>query len=119
VAKLDQMYRTLISGQIGSFNTAAPSDNRAVAEGLAIWAARPSQGDVPGLENFLYTMLGTKPAHLAVNPDIAEKLVSSLVKGAKLKHSDAANAGALTFADTINSKWVATGSARNASGRQS
>ncbi|CAN7703583.1 ABC transporter substrate-binding protein [Neorhizobium sp. LjRoot104] len=95
VVKLDQMYPALISGQIDGFNTTAPSNNRAVAEGHAVWVARPSQGEVPGLENFLYTVLGAKPEYLAANPDIPRKLVSGLAKGAKLIHSDAAKAGAV------------------------
>lgn len=95
VVKLDQMYPALISGQIDGFNTTAPSNNRAVEEGRAIWVARPSQGEVPGLENFLYTVLGAKPEYLAANPDVPRKLVNGLVKGAKLIRSDAAKAGAL------------------------
>jgi NitT/TauT family transport system substrate-binding protein len=95
VVKLDQMYPALISGQIDGFNTTAPSNNRAVAEGRAIWLARPSQGEVPGLENFLYTVLGAKPDYLAANPDIPQKLVGGLIKGAKLIHTDAAKAGSL------------------------
>lgn len=95
VVKLDQMYPALISGQIDGFNTTAPSNNRAVAEGRAIWVARPSQGEVPGLENFLYTVLGAKPEYLAANPDVPGKLVSGLVKGAKLIHSNASEAGSV------------------------
>lgn len=95
VVKLDQMYPALISGQIDGYNTTAPSNNRAVSEGRAIWVARPSQGEVPGLENFLYTVLGARPEYLAANPEIPLKLVSGLEKGAALIHSDAEKAGSL------------------------
>lgn len=95
VVKLDQMYPAFISGQIDGFNTTAPSNNRAVAEGRAIWVARPSQGEVPGLENFLYTVLGARPEYLAANPDIPQKLVNGLIKGAALIHTDAQKTGTL------------------------
>lgn len=95
VVKLDQMYPALISGQIDGFNTTAPSNNRAVEEGRAIWVARPSQGEVPGLENFLYTVLAARPDYLDKNPEVVAKLERGLAKGAALIHSDPAKSGAL------------------------
>jgi NitT/TauT family transport system substrate-binding protein len=67
VIKLDQMYPALRAGQIDGYNTTAPANNRAVDEGLAVWAARPSQGEVPGLEGFVYTILSASPAALQNN----------------------------------------------------
>lgn len=95
VVKLDQMYPALISGQIDGFNTTAPANNRAVAEGRAVWVARPSQGEVAGLENFLYTVLAAKPDYLAANPQLVSKLARGLTKGAALIHSDPTKAGTL------------------------
>ena len=95
VVKLDQMYPALKSGRIDGFNTTAPANNRAVEEGIAVWAARPSQGEVPGLEDFLYTILGAKPDYLASHADIAAKIVRGLTKGADLIHTDPRKAGTL------------------------
>ena len=64
VIKLDQMYPALRAGQIDGYNTTAPSNNRAVDEGLAVWVARPSQGEVPGLQGFVYTILAASPPAL-------------------------------------------------------
>jgi NitT/TauT family transport system substrate-binding protein len=95
VVKLDQMYSALKSGQVDGFNTTAPANNKAVADGLATWAARPSQGEVPGLENFLYTVLGAKPDYLATHADVGAKITRALSKGTELIRSDPAKAGAL------------------------
>ncbi len=95
VVKLEQMYAVLKSGQIDGFNTTAPANNRAVEDGIAVWAARPSQGEVPGLENFLYTILGAKPDYLAGHGDIAAKIVRGMTKGAALIQSDPKQAGSL------------------------
>ena len=67
VIKLDQMYPALRAGQIDGYNTTAPSNNRAIDEGLAVWVARPSQGEVPGLQGFLYTILSASPAAMQAN----------------------------------------------------
>lgn len=95
VVKLDQMYAALKSGQIHGFNTTAPANNRAVEDGIAVWAARPSRGEVPGLENFLYTVLGAKPDVLAAKADAIGRLVEGLRKGGDLVRSDPAGAGRL------------------------
>jgi NitT/TauT family transport system substrate-binding protein len=95
VVKLDQMYPALKSGQIDGFNTTAPANNRAVEDGIAVWAARPSQGEIPGLENFLYTILGAKPEYLASHGDMAAKIVRGLTKGAALVQTDPKQAGTL------------------------
>lgn len=95
VVKLDQMYPALKSGQIDGFNTTAPANNRAVADGIAVWVARPSQGEVPGLEDFLYTVLGAKPDVLASKPQTIGRLVRALTKGAELVRADPAKAGKL------------------------
>jgi NitT/TauT family transport system substrate-binding protein len=93
VVKLDQMYPALRSGQIDGFNTTAPANNHAVEDGFAIWAARPSQGEVPGLENFLYTVLCARPDYLAKNADVAGALASGLSKGSELIRKDPNAAG--------------------------
>ncbi len=95
VVKLDQMYPALRAGRIDGFNTSAPTNNRAVQEGLAVWAARPSQGEVPGLENFLYTILGAKPDFVTKNAAAAEKLVRALAKANTLIHGDPKRVAAL------------------------
>ncbi len=95
VVKLDQMYAALKSGQIDGFNTTAPANNRAVEDGLAVWAARPSRGEGPGLENFLYTVLGAKPEVLAAKGDAIGRLVAGLAKGGELVRADPAKAGRL------------------------
>lgn len=95
VVKLDQMYAALKSGQIDGFNTTAPANNRAVEDGLAVWVARPSRGEVPGLENFLYTVLGAKPDAIASKSDAIDRLVAGLKKGGELVRADPAGAGRL------------------------
>lgn len=95
VVKLDQMYPALKSGQIDGFNTTAPANNRAVDDGIAVWVARPSQGEVPGLNDFLYTVLGAKPDVLAAKGDIIARLVAGLTKGAELVRANPAEAGKL------------------------
>jgi NitT/TauT family transport system substrate-binding protein len=92
VVKLDQMCPALRSGQIDGFNTTAPANNQAVEDGIAVWAARPSQGEVPGIENFLYTVLCARPDYLDKNGDVAAALVRGMTKGSELirKNSDAA-----------------------------
>ncbi len=95
VVKLDQMYPALKSGQIDGFNTTAPANNRAVDDGIAVWVARPSQGEVPGLNDFLYTVLGAKPDVLAAKGDVIGRLVAGLTRGAELVRSNPSEAGKL------------------------
>ncbi len=93
VVKLDKMYLALRSGQIDGFNTTAPANNQAVEEGLAVWAARPSHGEVPGIENFLYTVLCGRPDFLEKNPDVVASLVRGMTKASELIRSDPDAAG--------------------------
>ena len=93
VVKLDKMYLALRSGQIDGFNTTAPANNQAVEEGLAVWAARPSHGEVPGIENFLYTVLCGRPDFLEKNPDVVASLVRGMTRGSELIRSDPDAAG--------------------------
>lgn len=93
VVKLDKMYLALRSGQIDGFNTTAPANNQAVEEGLAVWAARPSQGEVPGIENFLYTVLCGRPDFLDKNPEVAASLVRGMTKASELIRNDPGAAG--------------------------
>jgi NitT/TauT family transport system substrate-binding protein len=93
VIKLDKMYLALRSGQIDGFNTTAPANNQAVEDGLAVWAARPSHGEVPGIENFLYTVLCARPDYLDKNADTVAALVRSMVKGSELIRNDPDTAG--------------------------
>jgi NitT/TauT family transport system substrate-binding protein len=93
VIKLDQMYTALKSGNIDGFNTTAPANNRAVEDGIAVWAARPSQGEVPGIENFLYTVLCARPDFLAKQGDVAAALVRGMTKGSELIKQDPRQAG--------------------------
>jgi NitT/TauT family transport system substrate-binding protein len=93
VVKLDQMYLALRSGQIDGFNTTAPANNRAVEDGISVWAARPSQGEVPGIENFLYTVLCARPDYLEKNGEIAAALVRGMTRGSELIKDDSDAAG--------------------------
>jgi sulfonate transport system substrate-binding protein len=93
VVKLDQMYPAMRSGQIDGFNTTAPANNQAVEDGIAVWAARPSQGEVPGIENFLYTVLCARPDYLDKNGDVASALVRGMTKGSELIRKDPDSAG--------------------------
>jgi NitT/TauT family transport system substrate-binding protein len=93
VVKLDKMYLALRSGQIDGFNTTAPANNQAVEDGLAVWAARPSHGEVPGIENFLYTVLCARPDYLDKNPETVAALVSGMTSGSKLIRDDPDAAG--------------------------
>ena len=93
VVKLDQMYLALRSGQIDGFNTTAPANNQAVEDGFAIWAARPSHGEVPGIENFLYTVLCARPDYLDKNPETVAALVRGMTRGAELIRNDPDAAG--------------------------
>src|SRR4051812_18595890 len=93
VVKLDKMYLALRSGQIDGFNTTAPANNQAVEDGLAVWAARPSHGEVPGIENFLYTVLCGRPDFLDKNPDTVAALVRGMTRGSELIRNDPDTAG--------------------------
>jgi NitT/TauT family transport system substrate-binding protein len=93
VVKLDQMYTALRAGQIDGFNTTAPANNQAVEDGLAIWAARPSQGEVPGIEDFLYTVLCAKPDYLEKNGATAAALVRGMAKASQLIRTNPNAAG--------------------------
>jgi NitT/TauT family transport system substrate-binding protein len=93
VIKLDKMYLALRSGQIDGYNTTAPSNNQAVEDGIAVWAARPSQGEVPGIENFLYTVLCARPDYLDRNGDTVGAMVRSMIRGSELIRSEPAAAG--------------------------
>ena len=93
VVKLDKMYLALRSGQIDGFNTTAPANNQAVEDGLAVWAARPSHGEVPGIENFLYTVLCARPDYLDKNPETVAALVRGMTRGSALIRTDPEAAG--------------------------
>lgn len=93
VVKLDKMYLALRSGQIDGFNTTAPANNRAVEDGIAVWAARPSQGEVPGIENFLYTVLCGRPEYLEKNGETVAALVRGMTRGSELVRKDPEAAG--------------------------
>jgi len=86
VIKLNQMYPALRAAQIDGYNTSAPDNNRAVNEGLAVWVARPSQGEVPGLKNFLYTVLAAKPAYVKEHVETIKKVLAALTKATELIH---------------------------------
>jgi NitT/TauT family transport system substrate-binding protein len=64
-----------------------------VEDGLAVWAARPSHGEVPGIENFLYTVLCARPDFLDRNPDTAAALVRGMTRGSELIRNDPDAAG--------------------------
>jgi NitT/TauT family transport system substrate-binding protein len=87
------MYPAMRSGQIDGFNTTAPANNQAVEDGIAVWAARPSQGEVPGIENFLYTVLCARPDYLDKNGEVAAALVRAMTKGSELIRKDPDAAG--------------------------
>ena len=93
VVKLDKMYLALRSGQIDGFNATAPANNQAVEDGFAQWLARPSRAEVPGLENFLYTVICARPQYLDKNGETVAALVRGLTKGAELVKSDPVAAG--------------------------
>jgi NitT/TauT family transport system substrate-binding protein len=93
IVRLDRMYPALRAGQIDGFNTTAPANNRAVEDGIAVWAARPSQGEVPGIQNFLYTVLCARPDYLDTNRDTAAALVRGMTRGSELIRKDPEAAG--------------------------
>ena len=104
VIKLDQMYPALRAGQIDGYNTTAPSNIRAVDEGLAVWVARPSQGEVPGLEGFVYTILSASPAAMKANRAELDSLARGLARASALINDDPAKA-----ADAVHkSLWAQT-----------
>jgi NitT/TauT family transport system substrate-binding protein len=82
------MYPALRAGQIDGFNTSAPVNNRVVAEGLGLWVARPSHGEVSGIENFLYTVLAAKPDYVAKNREMLVSLARALDEANALIRSD-------------------------------
>jgi NitT/TauT family transport system substrate-binding protein len=88
VIKLDQMYPALRAGQIDGYNTTAPANIRAIDEGLAVWVARPSQGDVPGLQDFVYTILSANPAAMKAKREELSGLARGLAKANALIHDD-------------------------------
>ena len=94
VIKLDQMYPALRAGQIDGYNTTAPANNRAVDEGLAVWVARPSQGDVPGLDGFVYTILSARPAVMKSAHAELTSLARGIARGIVLIHEDPERAAA-------------------------
>lgn len=93
VIKLDKMYLALRSGQIDGFNTTAPANNQAVEDGIAVWAARPSQGEVPGIHDFLYTVLCARPEFLEKNGETVAALVRGMTRGSELIRNDPDAAG--------------------------
>ncbi len=94
VIKLDQMYPALRAGQIDGYNTTAPANNRAVEEGLAVWVARPSHGEVPGLDGFVYTILAARPAVLKSGRAELTSLARGLARANALIHDDPSRAAA-------------------------
>ena len=88
VIKLDQMYPALRAGQIDGYNITAPSNNRAIDEGLAVWVARPSQGEVPSLQGFVYTILAASPAALQTNRAELTSLARGLARANALINDD-------------------------------
>ena len=93
IIKVDQMYAALKAGQIDGYNATAPANNQSVADGTAVWAARPSQGEVPGLEDFLYCTLAARPSFLKEKPEIAHRIVAALSEANDLIHADPDRAG--------------------------
>lgn len=95
VVKLDQMYPALKAGQIDGYNTSAPNNNRAVNEGIAVWVARPSQGEVPGLTEFLYTVLAARPEYVETHQATIRKVLKGLQAATELIHGKPKEAAAL------------------------
>ncbi len=89
VVALDQMYPALKAGRIDGFNSTSPTTNLVVDEGLGVWVARPSQGEVPGLEHFLYAALVARPDYIAKNGPTLTKICRALERASKLIQSDA------------------------------
>lgn len=93
VIKLNEMYTALRAGHIDGFNVTAPANNQAVEDGFAVWAARPSHGEVPGIKDFLYTVLCGRPDYLNSNGDVAAALVRGMAKASVMIQKDPKAAG--------------------------
>lgn len=72
----------LEQGLLDGFSLSPPSPDLAIKDLGAVYAFNLSVGEVPALDNFLYTVAITNGAWVQENPDTARKVVAAIRKSA-------------------------------------
>jgi ABC-type nitrate/sulfonate/bicarbonate transport system substrate-binding protein len=77
------------AGQVDAYLNSSPTTEQGIAAGGSWWF-RPSQGEVPQLNGFIYTTLIARPDYIKQNPKIAEAVARAMTKALAMLRTDEA-----------------------------
>lgn len=91
----DGMLPAFQAGQVDAYLNSSPTTEQGIAAGGSWWF-RPSQGEVPQLNGFIYTTLVARPDYMKQNPKVAEAVARAITKAlAMLRNDEAKSLGVL------------------------
>jgi NitT/TauT family transport system substrate-binding protein len=85
----DGMLPAFQAGQVDAYLNSSPTTEQGIAAGGSWWF-RPSQGEVPQLNGFIYTTLIARPDYIKQNPKIAEAVARAMTKALAMLRTDEA-----------------------------
>lgn len=83
------MLPALLAGQVDALLNSSPTTDQGIAGG-AQWWFRPSQGEIPELNGFVYTTLIARPDYVKSDPKVAEAVTRAITKALTLLRTDEA-----------------------------
>ncbi|MDR7480953.1 MAG: ABC transporter substrate-binding protein [Armatimonadota bacterium] len=86
------LLAALRTRQIDAFHLSAPTPYVAEREGFGVVVIKASAGDVPELDNFLYTGVSVHNVYANKNPDVVRRWVRAVIKANQLMRRDQAAA---------------------------
>lgn len=83
------MLPAFLAGQVDAYLNSSPTTEQGIAAGGSWWF-RPSQGEVPQLNGFVYTTLIARPDYMRQSPKVAEAVARAMTKALTMLRSDEA-----------------------------
>lgn len=85
----DGMLPAFLAGQVDAYLNSSPTTEQGIAAGGSWWF-RPSQGEVPQLNGFVYTTLVARPDYMKANPKVTEAVARAITKALAMLRNDEA-----------------------------
>ncbi len=79
----------LQAGQVDVFANSSPISDQGIASG-GVWWFRPSQGEIPDLNGFVYTTVAVRPQLIQEKPQVVQAAVKAIQRALQLIHTDEA-----------------------------
>ncbi|MGH2426397.1 MAG: ABC transporter substrate-binding protein, partial [bacterium] len=86
------LLAALRTRQIDAFHLSAPTPYQAEQDGFGVIVIKASAGDVPELDNFLYTGIAVHNVYATRNPDVVRRWIRAVNKANQLMRRDQAAA---------------------------